>query len=234
MREEIPPTKRPEDGVACPACGKSPGDSCDGPTSHPSRVTAYANRPWVINNIQSVNCCGFCGKSFDLEKGHTCSKAAISRGGKTFLTAVDAPAPATSCPSCKSTGRDLRFGTVVRIMMPLNGEAPTPSWCNDAWHNVEPPAAIVHRPRIARTLMSGPGNRILVRGCSCGAETMSAKAFATHVGISVDTLQAMLDLYGIVSDLLDYPNDPRMQREPVMHDVLSYFDFKPAPSGETP
>lgn len=34
-------TGRPEDTVACPACGNGPGKSCEGPMSHPSRVHAY-------------------------------------------------------------------------------------------------------------------------------------------------------------------------------------------------
>jgi hypothetical protein len=36
------PTGRPEDAVRCPACGYAPGDSCDAPRSHPSRVVAHA------------------------------------------------------------------------------------------------------------------------------------------------------------------------------------------------
>ena len=35
---------RPEDAVPCPACDKKPGDSCDGPTSHPSRSALYLER----------------------------------------------------------------------------------------------------------------------------------------------------------------------------------------------
>lgn len=32
---------RPEDAVTCPACDRKPGDSCDGPVSHPSRTALY-------------------------------------------------------------------------------------------------------------------------------------------------------------------------------------------------
>jgi hypothetical protein len=36
------PIGRAEDAVRCPACGKAPGDSCEGPASHPSRFARYA------------------------------------------------------------------------------------------------------------------------------------------------------------------------------------------------
>jgi hypothetical protein len=39
-RVDPAPIGRGEDAVACPACGKGPGDSCDGPASHPSRMRA--------------------------------------------------------------------------------------------------------------------------------------------------------------------------------------------------
>jgi hypothetical protein len=43
-RNDPAPTGRAEDSVACPACGKVPGDSCDGPASHPSRLALYRTR----------------------------------------------------------------------------------------------------------------------------------------------------------------------------------------------
>ena len=43
-RNDPAPTGRAEDVVACPACGKAPGDSCDGPASHPSRLALYRTR----------------------------------------------------------------------------------------------------------------------------------------------------------------------------------------------
>lgn len=36
-----PGTGRPEDAVACPACDHGPGVSCEGPSSHPSRLLAH-------------------------------------------------------------------------------------------------------------------------------------------------------------------------------------------------
>lgn len=42
---------RPEDSVMCPACGHAPGNSCDGPTSHPSRRIAHvASRATIPEN----------------------------------------------------------------------------------------------------------------------------------------------------------------------------------------
>lgn len=35
---------RPEDAVGCPSCDRKPGDSCDGPASHSSRASLYAER----------------------------------------------------------------------------------------------------------------------------------------------------------------------------------------------
>lgn len=57
-----PATDRPEDDVACPACGKEPGDSCDGPTSHPSRLVLHVketeHRKYLPSDT-SVTCdCG--------------------------------------------------------------------------------------------------------------------------------------------------------------------------------
>lgn len=37
--------ERPEDTVPCPACDRRPGDSCDGPASHPSRLALYLEHP---------------------------------------------------------------------------------------------------------------------------------------------------------------------------------------------
>jgi hypothetical protein len=44
VRIDPAPTGRAEDVVACPACGKAPGDSCDGPASHPSRMMLHIER----------------------------------------------------------------------------------------------------------------------------------------------------------------------------------------------
>lgn len=41
LKEE---TGRAEDAVPCPACRKRSGDSCDGPSSHPSRIALHARR----------------------------------------------------------------------------------------------------------------------------------------------------------------------------------------------
>ena len=42
--QTVPETGRAEDSVPCTACDKKPGDSCDGPTSHPSRHRLYLER----------------------------------------------------------------------------------------------------------------------------------------------------------------------------------------------
>ena len=43
-RVDPAPTGRAEDIVGCPACGKRPGEACDGPASHPSRLALYRTR----------------------------------------------------------------------------------------------------------------------------------------------------------------------------------------------
>jgi hypothetical protein len=81
----VPDTGRAEDAVRCPACDKRPGDSCDGPASHPSRRTLYdqhrgLSRParvnvtpgplddqiveYVIDGVE--NRCGICGQTFQI------------------------------------------------------------------------------------------------------------------------------------------------------------------------
>ena len=95
-----------------------------------------------------------------------------------------------------------------------------------------PPDPNVHRPVIARTLMEGPGNRTMVRGCSCGARTMSDESFARHVGVSEDAVRGMLGLYGIIDDLYRYPDDPRMRRERVQKEMIhSWLEFQMPISG---
>ena len=44
VRIDPTPTGRAEDAVPCPACGKTSGDSCDGPASHPSRLMLHVER----------------------------------------------------------------------------------------------------------------------------------------------------------------------------------------------
>jgi hypothetical protein len=59
----------------------------------PQPVPAPLPRDWVILNVSVENVCGFCGESFDIHRGHACGNAAISPGGKTFLTVVQEPPP---------------------------------------------------------------------------------------------------------------------------------------------
>jgi hypothetical protein len=75
----------------------------------------------------------------------------------------------------------------------------------------------LHAPRIARTLMEGPGNRTRVRGCACGAWPTSPEAYADHVGWPVEAVRALLDLIGIADDLLSYPET--MRREDVWQQI---------------
>ncbi len=145
------------------------------PVSRPERIqiapSTEPQRDWIVKDIQVGNRCGFCGKSFDIGTGHVCSEAAISPGGKTFLTTVPPPKP-----------------------------KPDPT---------------VHHPRITRTLMEGPGNRTDIRGCACGAEVMSVEAYAAHVGWPVEAMRAVLDLYAIADDLIDYPGHPELRSDVV-------------------
>jgi hypothetical protein len=95
-----------------------------------------------------------------------------------------------------------------------------------------PPDPSVHRPVIARTMLDGPGNRTMVRGCSCGARPMSNEAFSRHVGVSEDVVSGMLGLYGIVDDLYRYPDHPKMLRERVMKEMTHcMLEFQTPVSG---
>lgn len=88
-------TGRPEDAVACPACGKGPGDSCDGPMSHPTRIRAFeaTATSWVISDIKVTNRCGFCGDEFGVRVKHVCARAAIDPVAGRMLTTVDPSGP---------------------------------------------------------------------------------------------------------------------------------------------
>lgn len=234
-------TGRPEDEVACPACGNGPGDSCDGPASHPSRVASAARRParvmavpqplpgdWIINDVKISNRCGLCGDEFGVRAKHVCAQAAIDPVKGVMLTTVEPQVPA--CPTCKSRRPNLRFKISAATAAPDQAtRASLTTWCDDAWHDQIPQRPEVHAPQIARTLMEGPGNRVLVRGCACGAAVMSTEAYAEHVGWPVAAVRAMLDLWGIADDLIDHPNDPKMQRANVAPQLSRCLEVRRLP-----
>ena len=243
-------TGRPEDDVACPACGNGPGESCDGPASHPSRVVAASRRrarvmevpqplatDWVIEDIKVSHRCGFCGEEFGVRAKHVCERAAIDPARGVMLTTVETPAPAAAaaspaCPTCKSRRPNLRFRISAATAAPdQETRASLTAWCEDAWHDRDGarPARGVHAPQIARTLMEGPGNRVLVRGCACGAAVMSDEAYAAHVGWPVAAVRSLLDLYGIADDLIDLPDDPKMRREAVAPQLSRCLEVRRVP-----
>lgn len=124
---------------------------------------------------------------------------------------------APSCPTCDSPDREIR-----RMI-----DGATAS-CRDAWHGEsptlsEPEKVVAHVPKIARTLYDGPGNATLVSGCSCGAETLSPKAFADHVGMPEHALVAMLGLVGVIYDLCDFP--AQVTREEAAKRVARCLEF---------
>jgi hypothetical protein len=74
------------------------------------------------------------------------------------------------------------------------------------------PETRLHEPKLARTLHDGPGNQMIVSGCSCGAEIPGNKAWAEHVGWPADAVEAVLALGSLAYDLIDYPGEmPRGQ-----------------------
>jgi hypothetical protein len=164
------------------------------------------------------------------------------------LTTLD---PSLKCPACGSPDRVKRYGSKLLI----NSVPPPPIiQCQSAWHdpdaqlvaqvqdNAQPrefsdpthhrfltapeDPVLIHRPQLARTMMEGPGNRTRIRGCSCGATPMSPEAFAEHVGLTVDAVQAMLNLAGLAYDLLDHHDHPRMARESVMQQIARCLEFR--------
>jgi endogenous inhibitor of DNA gyrase (YacG/DUF329 family) len=169
------PTGRAEDAVPCPACGKTAGDSCDGPASHPSRRTLYVERKRAAASVDGV--------------------VEDARVGNVPLPVgrLEKDPSASRCPTCDALVRE-----EPRQLFGNGGARP---YCDDAWHA----GPIVHAPRITRTRMEGPGNAMLVRGCSCGAEAPSATAFADHVDVPVDAVRTILALAGIAYDLIDHP-----------------------------
>jgi hypothetical protein len=229
-------TGRSEDVVPCPACGRGPGDSCDGPRSHPSRITAHSTSSSVHVPQGRFE--------QELQRARDASAVPLPAnwivGGVKIDGVVVNPDPAINpngainfevpallkiCPSCSSPDPAKRFGHRPAIL--IDGVPPPTTWCKDAWHSIPTPTQIVHRPRLARTMNEGPGNATRIRGCSCGATPMSPETFAEHVGVSVDGIRTMLNLVSLVYDLLDHHDHPKMSRENVMQQIERYLEFRP-------
>jgi hypothetical protein len=174
------PTGRAEDAVPCPACGKEPGASCDGPASHPSRLMLHVERASARPEHATIEVVK--------DRGGSGSKISASSSTRD---------PSSRCPTCDSPVRYDR-----RQLFDVGSTRPH---CKDTWHD----GPIVHAPQITRTTADGPGNASLVRGCSCGAEIRTTAAFADHVGVPEDAMRAILALAGIAFDLIDHPKAMR-------------------------
>jgi hypothetical protein len=224
-------TGRPEDAVACPACGNGPGNSCDGPSSHPSRLKAHAPRtgaepehPPCCADSYGVARCIRCSEFFCVQ----CRQHVEWHAEWTRLLV------ASMCGSCSQQDafrperitlpagaaadwviNDIKIGNAVVDGATASGTI---------GFEIEVPNPSVHRPRIARTMLEGPGNRTLVRGCSCGAATMSAETYADHVGWPVEAVRALLDLVGIADDLLDYHGE--MTHEGVWQEISRCLEIR--------
>ena len=182
---------------------------------------------WVINDVKISNRCGFCGDEFGVRAKHVCAQAAIDPVKGVMLMTVD---PSPVCPTCKSRRPNLRFRISAATAAPdQQTRASLTAWCENAWHDVARSVPEAHAPQIARTLMEGPGNRVLVRGCACGAAVMSDEAYAAHVGWPISAVRALLDLYGIATDLIDHPEHPKMQREAVGQQLSRCLEVRRLP-----
>ena len=101
------PTGRAEDAVPCPACGKKPGDSCDGPASHPSRLMLHVERASAArSDLPMVEVVG------------------DPSGGFAGRSTRD---PSSRCPTCDSSVRSDR-----RQLFGVGGTRP---YCKDPWHD---------------------------------------------------------------------------------------------------